>query len=45
MKNKSKTPEKHYSYNVFVSFTMQFTFSEKNVEPAHGIDENVFEPT
>ena len=45
MKNESKTPEKYYTYNVSVSFDMQFTFNEKDVQPSDGGDENDFDPS
>lgn len=45
MKNKSKIPVKHYTYSVSVSFETQFTFSEKDVQPADGGGENDFDPS
>ena len=45
MKNKSKTPEKYYTYSVLMSFNMQFTFIGKEVQPSDEGGENDFDPT
>ena len=47
MKNKSKESEKYYTYRVSVSFNLQYTFKENEVQSAEGEggDENDFEPT
>jgi len=38
-------PEKHYTYMVTVTFDMQFTFAEDEVEPTDGGDTGDFDPT
>ena len=42
---KNKTSVKHYTYDVLVSFKMQFTFSEKEVQSSEEEDKNVFDPS
>lgn len=36
MKDKSNIPEKYYTYRVSVSFNLQFTFNENEVQSAEG---------
>ena len=42
--SKKKT-NRHYTFNLLCSFRMQFTFTEKEVQPDPDGDEKDFEPT
>lgn len=44
-KSVAQKTKKFYTFNVSVSFEMQFTFGEKEVQPAEEGGENDFEPT
>jgi len=41
----ARKPAGHYTFKVFCSFQMQFTFTEKEVQPDPGGRKEDFEPT